>query len=71
VLRDTSIDQVKKVVEYWVKMPQETQREIQEKWPKCEKIWEKINRDMKGIGLPEFSSLEDFVDLHDIAKQHA
>jgi hypothetical protein len=26
---------------------------------------------MKGIGLPEFSSPEDFVDLHDIVKQHA
>jgi hypothetical protein len=26
---------------------------------------------MKGIDLPEFGSLEDFVDLHDIVKQHA
>jgi hypothetical protein len=26
---------------------------------------------MKGINLPEFSSPEDFVDLHDIVKLHA
>jgi hypothetical protein len=36
-----------------------------------EKGWEKINREMKGITLPEFVSLEDFVDLHDIVKRHA
>jgi hypothetical protein len=26
---------------------------------------------MRDIGLPKFSSPEDFVDLHDIVKQHA
>jgi len=26
---------------------------------------------MKYIGLPEFGSLEDFVDWHDIVKRHA
>jgi hypothetical protein len=26
---------------------------------------------MKDIDLPEFGSLEDFVDLHDIVKKHA
>jgi hypothetical protein len=26
---------------------------------------------MRDIGLPEFVSPEDFVDLHDIVKQHA
>jgi hypothetical protein len=26
---------------------------------------------MKDIGLPEFGSPEDFVDLHDIVKIHA
>jgi hypothetical protein len=35
------------------------------------KSWEKINREMKDIGLPEFGSPEDFVDLHDIVKRHA
>jgi hypothetical protein len=29
-----------------------------------------INQEMKGIGLLEFGSPEDFVDLHDIVKQH-
>jgi hypothetical protein len=32
VLRDNNIDQIRKVAEYWVKMAQEPQREIQEKW---------------------------------------
>ena len=32
VLRDRRIDKIRKVVEYWVKMAQEPQQEIQEKW---------------------------------------
>jgi hypothetical protein len=32
VLRDNNIDRIRKVVEYWVKMAQEPQRKIQEKW---------------------------------------
>jgi hypothetical protein len=52
-------------------MAQEPQREIQEKWPECEKRWENINQEMKGIGLPEFGSPKDFVNLYDIAKIHA
>jgi hypothetical protein len=71
VLRDSSRDQIRKAVKYWIKMAQEPQREIQEKWTECEKIWEKINREMKGIGLLEFDSPEDFFDLHDIVKKHA
>jgi hypothetical protein len=71
VLRDSNIDQIRKAVKYWVKMAQEPQREIQKKWAECEKGWEKINREMKGIDLPEFGSPEDFVDLHDIVKRHA
>jgi hypothetical protein len=71
VLRDSNISWIRKEVEYWVSMAQEPQREIQKKWAECEKGWEKINREMKGIGLPEFSSPEDFVDLHDIVKRHA
>jgi hypothetical protein len=71
VLRDNNIDRIRKAAEYWVKMAQEPQWEIQEKWVECEKSWEKINREMKDIGLPEFGSPEDFVDLHDIVKQHA
>jgi hypothetical protein len=71
VLRDNNIDRIRKVAEYWVKMAQEPQQEIQEKWVDCEKRWEKINREMKDIGLLEFGSPEDFVDLHDIVKKHA
>jgi hypothetical protein len=71
VLRDNNIDQIRKVVEYWIKISQEPQREIQEKWANCEKSWEKINQEMKDIDLPKFGSPEDFVDLHDIVKKHA
>jgi hypothetical protein len=68
---DSNISQIRKAVEYWVSMAQEPQRKIQERWAECEKSWEKINREMKDIGLPEFGSPEDFVDLHDIVKRHA
>jgi hypothetical protein len=70
VLRDNNIDWIKKVIEYWVKMTQEPQREIQEKWVDCKKRWVNINRYMKDIGLLEFDSPEDFVDPHFIVKQH-
>jgi hypothetical protein len=49
-------------------MAQEPQRRIHKRWAKCERIWEKINREMKNIGLPEFRIPEEFVDLHDIVK---
>jgi hypothetical protein len=71
VLRDNNIDRIRKADEYSMKMAQEPQREIQEKWVDCEMSWVKINREMKDIDLPEFGSPEDFVDLHDIVKQHA
>jgi hypothetical protein len=31
------IDQIRKAAEYWVKMDQEPQGEIQEKWYECKK----------------------------------
>jgi hypothetical protein len=37
VLRDNIIDRIRKLVEYWVKMAQEPQREIQDKWVDCER----------------------------------
>jgi hypothetical protein len=49
-------------------MVQETQWKIQERWGECEKIWEKINREMKNIDLLKFGPPEDFFDLHDIVK---
>jgi hypothetical protein len=51
-------------------MVQEPQWKMQERWGECEKSWEKINREMRNIDLPEFGPLEDFTDLHDIVKQH-
>jgi len=51
-------------------MVQEPQQKMQERWAECEKRWDKINLEMKGINLPEFGPPEDFVDLQDIVKQH-
>jgi hypothetical protein len=53
-----------------VKMAQESQWQIQERRVDCKRSRVKINREMKDISLPEFGSPEDFVDLHDIVKQH-
>jgi hypothetical protein len=52
-------------------MAQEPHQEIQEKWVDYERSWTKINRAMRDIVLSEFSTPEDFVDLHDILKIHA
>jgi hypothetical protein len=51
-------------------MAQESHQDIQEKWAYCEMSWTKINRAIIDIGLPEFDTFEDFVDLHDIVKLH-
>jgi hypothetical protein len=71
VLRNSSIEHIKKSIEYWVKMAQEPHQEIQEKWVDCKRSWTKINRVMRDIDLPKFDTPEDFVDLHDIVKLHA
>jgi hypothetical protein len=70
VLGERSIDRIKKSIEYWVKISQEPHWEIQDKWAECENSWTKINQAMRDISLPEFSTPEDFVDLHDIFKLH-
>jgi hypothetical protein len=67
---DNNISQIRKVAEYWVSMVQEPQRKIQDIWKESEKIWEKINREMKRIELPEFGPPEYFIDFHDIVKRH-
>ena len=51
-------------------MAYEPQQEIHKKWAECEKGLENINQEMKGIGLPESGSPKDFIDLHNIVKQH-
>jgi hypothetical protein len=70
LLRDISIDRIKKSVEYWVKMAQEPHTEIQEKWVDYKRSWTKINRVMRDIDLPEFGTPDDFLDLHDIVRIH-
>jgi hypothetical protein len=52
-------------------MAQEPHHKIQEKWIECERRWTKINGVMRDIGLQEFDTADDFVDLHDIVKLHA
>jgi hypothetical protein len=70
VLKESILDRIKKLVEYWVKMAWEPHREIQEKWAKCKKSWININRVMKDIGLPKFGTPDEFFDLCDIVKTH-
>jgi hypothetical protein len=67
---DSSITQIRKAVEHWVSMVQEPQRKMQERWAECEKSWEKINLEIRGINLPEFGPPENFTNLQDIVKQH-
>jgi hypothetical protein len=71
VLKESSLDRIKKSTEYSEKMAQEPHWEIQEKWAECEKRWTKINQAMRDIDLLEFDTLNDFVDLRDIVKSHA
>jgi hypothetical protein len=70
VLKESNLDCINKSTEYWEKMAQEPHQEIQEKCVKCEKSWTNINRAMRDIGLPEFNTSDDFVDLCDIVKSH-
>jgi hypothetical protein len=70
VLKERSLDRIRKSGEYWEKISQEPHHEIQEKWAKCEKTWIKIIQVMKDIRLPEFITLDDFVDLCEIVKSH-
>jgi thioesterase domain-containing protein len=70
VLRESNINCIKKLAEYWEKMAWEPHREIQEKWAKCEKSWVKINKAMKDIRLPEFGMPYEFFNLCNIVKSH-
>jgi hypothetical protein len=71
VLKERNLDRINKSIKYLEKMAREPHREIQEKWTLCEKSWIKINQAMKDINLPKFGTPDDFVDLHDIVKNHA
>jgi hypothetical protein len=67
----SSLDRMKKSVEYWAKMTWDPHREIQEQWAKCQKHWGKINKVMKDVGLPEFGTPDEFTNLSDVFKMHS
>jgi hypothetical protein len=67
---DNNITRKRKATEHWIYMVQEPRRKMKERWEECEKSWENINQEMRGIDLPEFGLPEDFTDLHDIVKRH-
>jgi hypothetical protein len=71
VLSESSLDRIKRSIEYWDKMSQEPHREIQDNRAKCEKHWGKISKEMKDIGLLEFDTPDDFTDLRNIVESHA
>jgi hypothetical protein len=71
MLGKSSLNRMKRSVEYWAKMSQDPRREIQKQWVRCEKHWGKINKAMKDIGLPDFGTPDNFVDLCDIVESHA
>jgi hypothetical protein len=54
LLNKNSLDRIKRSTEYWTKMSRDPHREIQEQYAKCQKHWDKINKVMKDIKLPEF-----------------
>jgi hypothetical protein len=67
----SSLNRMKRSAEYWAKMSRDPHREIQEQWTRCKKHWDKINKIMKDVGLPEFGTPDNFIDLSDVVKLHA
>jgi hypothetical protein len=68
---ESSVDHMRKSIEYWVKMSWEPHIKIQEKCSKCEKSWIKINRVMKYIKILDFGSPDEFLYLRYIVNSHA
>jgi hypothetical protein len=66
----SSLDRIKRSIEYWTKMYQDPHREIQEQYAKCQKHWDKINKVMKDIKLPEFSTPNEFINIRDMLKTY-
>jgi hypothetical protein len=62
---------MKRSSDYWAKMSWDPHRDIQEKWTRCKKHWDKINKVMKDIKLPEFDNPKNFFDLSEVVKTHA
>ena len=67
----SSLNRMKWSHKYWAKISQDPHWEIQEIWTICKKHWDKINKIMKDVGLPEFSTLDNFIDLNNVVKLHA
>ena len=59
---------MKRSTEYWAKMSRIPHKEIQEQWARCQKHWDKINKIMKDIGLPEYGTPDMFINLNEIIK---
>jgi hypothetical protein len=55
----------------WDKISWDPHQEIQGQWTRCKKHWDKINKIMKDVGLPEFCTPDHFIDLSDLVKLHA
>jgi len=64
----SSLNHMKRSVEYWAKMSRIPHEEIQEQWAKCQKHQDKINKIMKDIGLPEYGTPDMFINLNEIIK---
>jgi hypothetical protein len=67
----SSLNRMKISIKYWASISRDPHREIQEKWTKCKKHWDKINKEMKDIGLPEFDTPNKFIDLSNVVKLYA
>jgi hypothetical protein len=71
LLNKNSLDRIKRSVEYWTKMSRDPHREIQEQYAKCQKHWDKINKVMKDIKLPEFGNPSEFIDIRNVINMYA
>jgi hypothetical protein len=52
--------------EYWVNLSIKPKIRMEEQWSTCLKSWEKINKAMIDLQLPNFGSLEDFLGLEEV-----
>jgi hypothetical protein len=59
---------MKRSTEYWTKMYRDPHREIEEQYAKCQKHWDKINKVMKDIKLPEFDTPSESINIRDVLK---
>ena len=67
----SSLNRMKRSDKYWAKIYRDPHREIQEQWTRCNKHYDKINNIMKDVGLPEFGTPDNFINLSNVVKMHA